>query len=179
MINRKAARRYTTALYEIAEENKKTDKIKQDFESIKTSIDKSSELKLFLSTPIIICETKARVIAELFKSKVDDITIKFLQLLCKKNRENLLYDIAVDFLDLLNEERNILEATIKTAVDISSDNKKDLIEKLKIYTGKEVNATFEVDPAIKGGFVARIQDTIIDASIKRQLELLREKFMAG
>ena len=179
MINRKAARRYTTALYEIAEENKKTDKIKQDFESIKTSIENSSELRLFLSTPIINCETKARVIAELFKGKVDDITIKFLQLLCKKNRENLLYDIAVDFLDLLNEERNILEATIKTAVDISSGNKKDLIEKLKTYTGKEVNATFEVDPAIKGGFVAKIQDTIIDASIKRQLELLREKFMAG
>jgi len=179
MINRKAARRYTTALYDIAEETKSTDKIKQDFEAVKTTIENSSDLRLFLSTPIINCEQKSKVIGEVFKGQVTDLTKKFLQLLCKKNRENLLYDISVDFLDLLNEERNILEATVKTAVEISSGNKKELVEKLKSYTGKEVDAAFEVDPSIKGGFIAKIQDTIIDASIKRQLELLREKFMAG
>lgn len=179
MINRKAARRYTTALYDIAEETKSTDEVKQDFEAVKSTIENSSDLRLFLSTPIINNEQKSKVIAEVFKGQVSDLTIKFLQLICKKNRENLLYDISVDFLDLLNEERNILEAAIKTAVEISSGNKKELIAKLRAYTGKDVNASFEVDPSIKGGFVAKIQDTIIDASIKRQLELLREKFMAG
>src|ERR1041384_8341671 len=159
MINRKAARRYTTSLYEIAEETKTTDKVMKDMQSIKTTIENSSDLRLFLSTPIINCEQKSKVIAEVFKGEVSDLTIKFLQLICKKNRENLLYDISVDFLDLLNEKRNILTATIKTAVDISGSNKKELIKKLQSYTGKEVDASFEVDPSIKGGFTAKFQDT--------------------
>ena len=179
MINRKAARRYTTALFQIAEETKITDKIKQDFLEIMRTIEDSTDMKLFLSTPIINAEKKSRVISAIFKDKINDLTIKFLQILCKKNRESILYDICVDFADLLNEERGIVEAKIKTAVEITGQNKKNLTAKLKSYTGKEVNASFSVDPSIKGGFIAKIQDTIIDASIKRQLELLREKFMEG
>jgi F-type H+-transporting ATPase subunit delta len=179
MINRKAARRYTTALFEIAEETKITDKIKQDLAEIKSTIENSPDMRLFLSTPIINSEKKAQVISEIFKGKVHKLTIKFLQMICRKNREKLLYDITMDFHDLLNEKRGILETRIKTAVGITAQIKKDLIDKLEKYTGKEVSAAFVVDPSIIGGFVAQIQDTIIDASIKRQLELLQEKFKQG
>ena len=138
-----------------------------------------SDLRLFLSTPLINAEKKSKVITAIFTGRVNDLTIKFMQILCKKNRENLLYDISVDFADLLNDERGILEASIKTAVEITDKNKKDLTAKLENYTGKSVKAVYSVDPSIKAGFVAKIQDTIIDASIKRQLELLRQKFMEG
>ena len=79
----------------------------------------------------------------------------------------------------MNERRGIIEAEIKTVVKIPDKGKRELIEKLRRYTGKEIKPVFKVDKSIKGGVVAQIKDTIIDASIKRQLELLREQLGKG
>lgn len=179
MINRKVARRYTLALYEIGQEQNALDKLKEDFLNIKKSIESSEELKLFLSTPIINAFKKESTIKELFTGKVSDITLLFLQILCRKRRENFLYDISVDFNDLLNEKRGIVIAKVKTAIQISDAEKTNLTAKLETYSGKKVEATYSVDPALKGGFIAQVDDTIIDASIRRQLELLYEQFKGG
>jgi len=79
----------------------------------------------------------------------------------------------------VNEKQGIVLAKVKTAIDITDSEKKALIDKLKLYTGKDIKATFTVDPAIKGGFIASVDDRIIDASIVRQLELLKERFLMG
>ena len=102
-----------------------------------------------------------------------------MEFLCEKNRIDLLTDIADDFVSLVNEKQGIVPAKIKTAIELSDSEKKALSDKLKTFTGKEINASYVVDPSIKGGFIASIDDRIIDASITRQLELLREKFAGG
>ncbi len=179
MINRKVARRYTLAMYEIGLEKNALDKLKEDFSNIEKSITGSGDLRLFLSTPLINERKKESTIKALFEGKVSDITLLFLQILCRKGRENLLNDISVDFLDLLNEKTGVVAANIKTAIEISETEKQDISRKLETFSGKKTEATFSVDPDIKGGFVARVKDTIIDASIKRQLELLYEQFKSG
>jgi F-type H+-transporting ATPase subunit delta len=179
MTNRKAARRYNSALFEIASEQKLVDAVKKDFEDIKKSIAGSKELAGFLVTPIINLNKKAEVIKSVFSGKLNDLTLKFLEVLCKKNRINIINDIIEDFLNLVNDKRGVITAKIKTAVEISGNEKSALTEKLKKYTGKDITALYSVDPSIKGGFIAQIEDKIIDASILRQLELLREKFAQG
>lgn len=179
MSNKKVARRYTLALYELSEELKLTDKIVKDISDLIKSIEKSRELALFLKTPIINSQKKAKVLGEMMKGKFNDLTLKFVDILTKKDRENLLLDICLDFLDLVNEKRGIVKAHIKTAIDISDKDKKSLTEKISKYTGKNVQPAFTVDKSIKGGFVAQIDDKIIDASIIRQLQLLREQFTKG
>jgi len=179
MSNRKVARRYNVALYDIASEMKSVDSVMKDFKDIKESISNSKELELFLVTPIISLDKKEEVIKSLFLGRVNDLTLKFLSIICEKNRINIVNDIIDDFLNLVNEKRGIAPAKIKTAVEISETEKSALSEKLKKYTGKDITATYTVDPSIKGGFIAQIDDRIIDASIIRQLELLREKFSQG
>lgn len=179
MINKKIARRYTKALYEIGLEQKALDKLKDDFTSIRKSIEGSSDLRVFLATPIINALKKEKTIKALFEGKVSDITLLFLQILCRKSREIFLLDISVDFLDILNEKAGIVTAKVKTAVSMTDSEKKSLSEKLEKYSGKKIDASFTVDASIKGGFIARVDDTIIDASIKRQLELLYEQFRKG
>jgi len=179
MTNRKAARRYNTALYEIASEQKLVDAVIKDFEDIKKSIAGSKELASFLTTPIINLHKKADVIKSIFSGKLNDLTLKFLDVLCEKNRINIIGDIIEDFLNLVNDKRGIVTASIKTALEISENEKFAISEKLRKYTSKDITASFSVDPSIKGGFIAQIEDKIIDASILRQLELLREKFAQG
>ena len=179
MTNRKVARKYNLALYLTAEDMKVTGKVKHDFADILRSIAGSRELTNFLLTPVISAEKKAAVIKALFEGKVDGLTLKFMEFLCEKNRIDLLTDIADDFVSLVNEKQGIVPAKIKTAIELSDSEKKALSDKLKTFTGKEINASYVVDPSIKGGFIASIDDRIIDASITRQLELLREKFAGG
>ncbi|MFI5211935.1 MAG: FoF1 ATP synthase subunit delta, partial [Ignavibacteria bacterium] len=70
-------------------------------------------------------------------------------------------------------------ARVKTAVEVTEKEKNSITAKLKQYTGKDITASYTVDPSIKGGFIAQVEDRIIDASILRQLELLKEKFAQG
>jgi len=179
MINKKAARRYTQALYEIAQENNAVEIMRQDFFCIRKAIEGSHELKVFLASPIITFLRKAKIISIIFEGKVNKITLLFLEILCKKNRSGILYDISVDFNDLLNLEQGVLETNIKTAIEMSEAEKKMLSDNLARYTGLKIEPSFSVDASIKGGFVAKFSDTIIDASIKRQLELLFEQFKEG
>ena len=179
MYNKKIARRYTASIYGPAEELKLTDAIRKDFILIKNTIESSRDLKLFLSSPVITTEKKKAVFKEIFNNKLNGLTFSFIELVFNKNRENLLYDISSDFLELFNERAGIIEAKIKTAVELSGDEKKNITGKLTQYTGKKIVASYTIDPDIKGGFVARIEDTIIDASIRRQLELLYENFKKG
>lgn len=179
MINKKIARRYTTALFEITEKQNITDKVINDAALIKKVIEDSRELKVFLGSPVINAQKKKTVLEQLFSNKVTDLILMFTQLLTDKGREVYLYDISIDFINLVNEKRGIVIANIKTAIELTDSEKKNLETKLKEYTGKQVSAHFSIDKTIKGGFVAQVQDTIIDASIKRQLELLYEQFKQG
>lgn len=179
MTNRKAARRYNLALYEIASGQKLVDVVKKDFEDIRKSAAGSKELAVFFTTPIVNLNKKADVINSVFSGKLSDLTLRFLGILCEKNRINIIDDIIEDFLNLVNEKRGIVTARVKTAIEISENEKSALSERLKKYTGKDITASYSVDPSIKGGFIAQIEDKIIDASILRQLELLREKFARG
>lgn len=175
----KAARRYTVALYEVAEEMKLLDETEKDFSAIKKAIEHSKELRAFLRSPVLNAMKKRTVLKEIFGSRINELSMKFIDLLCGNNREGILYDISSDYLNLLNESRGIAEAEIRTVIEIPDKEKKNLVEKLKRYTGKDIKPTFRIDKDIKGGFVAQIKDTIIDASIRRQLELLKEQFKRG
>lgn len=179
MIEKKVARRYALALYETASSMKISDKINQDMLVVKKSIEASRDLKLFLHSPIVSPEKKKKVMSEIFSRKVNKLTLNFLELLVEKKRENHLYDICTDYANLANEKKGILEAKIRTAVALTDKDKKKFSEILKNYTGKDISAEYSVDKSIKGGIIAQFSDTIIDASIKRQLEILRKKMIEG
>jgi F-type H+-transporting ATPase subunit delta len=179
MYNKKVARRYSLALFEISEEKKITDRVLKDVTALLKSIEASRELRLFLKSPVITSEKKLKILENMFSGKVHGLTMNFIVILAKKQRENFLYDICLDFLNLANEKRGFVEADIKLAIDISEKEKKSLIEKLNKYTGKKTLPRYSIDRSIKGGFVAKIDDTIIDASIIRQLQLLHDRFIKG
>jgi F-type H+-transporting ATPase subunit delta len=179
MKNSKSSRRYTLALYQIALEKNSADIIKKDFADILRSINASRELSNFLAAPIISSAKKSEIIEAMFAGKVNELTLKFLKLLCDKGRIQNLVHIAEDLLNLMNEKQGIVIAKVKTAVEVTEKEKTSITAKLKQYTGKDITAFYTVDPSIKGGFIAQVEDRIIDASILRQLELLKEKFAQG
>jgi F-type H+-transporting ATPase subunit delta len=150
-----------------------------DLESLRNAVEGSRELRRFIESPILSVEKKRSVFRELFHSRLNKTTMAFLELLVEKQREENLLGIIEQFLVLRDAKYGIVNVEVASAVEITTQQEKNLSEKLEHYTRKKVRIRFSLDNALQGGLVVRIGDTVLDASIKRQLELMREQFAGG
>jgi F-type H+-transporting ATPase subunit delta len=134
---------------------------------------------VFLSSPIIPKQKKQAIIAELFASRVSATTMRFLNLLVNKGRESILADIIRMFYRLRDDKFGIVNANVIVAAPIAPEQEQTLQQSLERYTHKTVHMRFNLDKSIQGGLVVQVGDTVLDGSIRRQLQLLREKFSQG
>jgi F-type H+-transporting ATPase subunit delta len=179
MTNVRVARRYAEGLIEVAVEQKKTEVVARDLELLRQLTRQSRELLLFFKSPVIDKAKRRLILRSLFEGKLDGATVRFLDFLADKGRTSVLPDIIDQFFVLQDERQGIISVDVRTASDFSTDQTTTLQKKLEAYTRKRVRITFGVDKQLKGGFVARVGDTVFDGSIKRQLELLRQRFAGG
>lgn len=174
MIESRAAHRYAQAMLEIAREQNNLDSVVEDFRTLEFAIQESRDLQNLLATPVIDSETKADLLLEIFRDKVGDSTEIFLRLIAKKGRAGLLWGIVISFRKQLDVERGIVTAHVSTAVELKDELKKDIESRLQLMTGKRIQANYRIDADLIGGFVARVDDRMIDASVRHQLERLHE-----
>ncbi|MGB9664247.1 MAG: ATP synthase F1 subunit delta [Ignavibacteria bacterium] len=179
MLNTKITNRYAKALLELAISEKQLDVIVRDLEFIKKNILSLRELFLLIKSPIVKNDKKRKIFSELFKDKISDISLKFCELIIRRQRADLLLDIIQKFLEMKDEYLNIKTVSVKSAIELDETQIEELKLVLEKKLGKKVNINHSVDEKLIGGFVVQIDDTVIDASLKHQLELLRKKFLFG
>ena len=160
MSSLKVANRYATSLLETSLEKDSLDQIYDDMKTFVDLLDVSDELKRAIESPIIKPDVKISIVNA-------------------KRREEILYEIAKRFLELRDEHLGIVNIDVKTAFEFTDEQKKQLKEKFKSILNKTVIINYEVDKNIIGGFVAQVGDTVYDASVLHQLELLKKEFMQG
>ena len=175
----RAANRYALAIFGIAEEFKKIDEVNKDFEYLEKLIKETHEFHVFLKSPIVNNEKKKKVLTEVMAGKINDLVKKFVLLLASKGREALLLEIIQQYYALRDARLGILDVFIRTTVDFSDDQRKLLVQKLELATKKKIKSQYIKDPTLKGGFTVQYQDTVWDASIKHQLEVLEQRFLTG
>ncbi|HET6400533.1 MAG TPA: ATP synthase F1 subunit delta [Candidatus Kapabacteria bacterium] len=178
-MNRRIAARYAQALMDLGEEMNVLDKLAEDLRDIEETIRGSRELTVFLMSPVATPDQKLRILREIFGKRSSVMTLKFITLLVRKGRSEYLYATAEEFLRLLDAKRNILHARVESATKLTETEQMQLMAKLERMTGKRIRADFMIDPSLRGGFIARMGDEMVDASLKHQLELLREQFLQG
>lgn len=161
---------------ELADEQKQLNRVAEDFEVLQRAIDESREFIAFLKSPVIKKEKKKEVIAVLFRTRVSKITMSFLDLLVEKSREDALKQIVEQFFALRDSKLGIVNVDVRAAAEFSKDQHQAIEQRFATMTKKKVRVSFSLDKQLKGGFIARIGDTVYDGSIRRQLELLRERF---
>ncbi len=169
----KASIRYAKALLELAVERNELDAISEDMKLMESTIEGSRDLVLFLRSPIIAKSQKLNVLQEVFAGKISDTTKAFIDILVRKGRESDVVGVGSAFRMLFNEHTGIIVVEITTATGLGSDQKSKLVKSLESRTGKKVELTERIDPAVRGGIRARIDDTVIDGTIQYKLEQLR------
>ncbi|NLV75460.1 MAG: F0F1 ATP synthase subunit delta [Tissierellia bacterium] len=166
--------RYAYALFEAGLELNKLDEFKKDLEAIVHTLDMEPQIQDILSHPKISKDEKKDFVSNVFGKMVCQEMINFLYVIIDKRRESYLMSIANEFKKLFNEHENILEVTAITAVPMD----KKVQDRLEIVLGnkmdKRINLRNIVDKDIIGGVLLRIENKIIDGTVKGQLESMRK-----
>jgi F-type H+-transporting ATPase subunit delta len=179
MKNLRVARRYAAALMAAAESSRSIDETAKDLRTAAEMLQVSRDLRLMMASPVVPPAKKTAVVHALLAARVSAETMSFFDLLIHKKRERHLGEIIEEFEALRDEKYGIVNVDVTSAIEFTPSQRKDLADELERYTRKKVRVRIAVDKAIKGGLVVRIGDTVLDASVRRQLEILRERFLSG
>lgn len=178
MSNHRVASRYAKSLLELAVEKGQLDEVSADFKNLEAMGKGSRELTLLLSNPVIASDKKLKVLNALFaKTGASTLIGQFLEIVSRKNREDILLDIAREFTNQYNDHKSIQVAELTTTVAISDAQKAEFVKLVKEITGKkEVELVEKINPALIGGFVLKVNDRQLDESLNSKLKALRLEF---
>ncbi len=170
------AGRYTRALFAIATKNNLLLEIKNDMEYLYALYRESKPFQIFLENPVLKPTQKFNIFKEVF-SYLNNTTLSLIELIIKNRREEILPFIALDYVEKYYKEKNIEKAIIKVAAPINSENLEKIKQKLVNALQKEIVLSTEEDKTILGGFILKISDKQIDASVKTRLNKIQQKLM--
>lgn len=175
----KAARRYATALLELAEERDEVGQILEDIRLINNTLEGSRDLVVFLKSPVIKFDDKIEALEELFFEDLEKTTRLFVELLARKDRVKLLDQVTTAFIEKYKEYAGIITVEVFVARELEQDQKERLQSELEDKTQKTVDMNITVDKTLKGGMAIRIDDTVIDGTVKHKLEELEESLLTA
>lgn len=171
----KAALRYAKAVISLAKDKNLTKEINDDMGLINETIDKNSELRIFLKSPVTKNSIKKNALLEIFKD-VNTITSELFNLLIENNRIEILSNVASKYRFLYNEMNNVQVAKVTTAVALSPALETKIQAKVKELTGNEAKIQNIIDESIIGGFILRVGDIQYNGSVQAQLNNLKREF---
>jgi len=174
MLNKSVARRYAEAFFSIATDQGKMDQYQSELEVIIHDIENVENFKDFLAYPLIPAQEKKKIATQLFADRVSSTTMHFVLMIIDKKRETYLELIYDEYLDMANQARNIQKAELVSAREVPEDELKALAATLSKTTGKIIQLSQKIDPRLLGGIKIRVGDRIIDATISKKLEMLKE-----
>ncbi len=174
MTERRVARRYAQALFNVAKHGDTIAAVESDLEGVAGVVERDDAFRDFLASPKIGREEKLKLLEKLFSDRITAVTMQALRLMLQKGREPLIRDVRDAYVRLRREFGNILYAFVVSAEPLGDAQRKRLTEKLEKSTGKEVEAEFSVDNALVGGIRVAYGNFVLDGSIRGGLRRLKD-----
>jgi len=172
-LSAKVAVPYARALYDFSIQKNLMHQITADFQNLETFLNQTPDLVDYLNNPIIGKEQKAELLDKTLKTQLNNETFKFLNVLIKRDRINLLETVIENYLALVYDLAAIKIIEVSAAFELPTAQKDHLTSKLKELTNaREIRLVITVDSSLIGGLVIKINSKTIDFSVKNQLQLL-------
>ena len=168
-------RRYAQALLMIATERKAIEQYELELGQFRSVLLENPKAKELLENPRVLLEEKKKVLDVLVKKLASPIVYNFLHLILDKRRGNLYLDVIKAYNKYADEARNIIDAEVWSAVELTTKDHRDLTKRLTRLTGKNVRLQNMIDTSLVGGIKVRVGDTVIDGSVTKKLSLLKNQ----
>jgi F-type H+-transporting ATPase subunit delta len=174
MKSSKVAIRYAQALLDLAVENNNLENVNRDMSYLSQVNNENRDFQLLLSSPVIKADKKVAVLNEIF-GQFEEVSTAFMALITKNGREALLPEIAEAYHELVKEKKGIVSVTIVSATKLDGAVKKQILDKIQATTKGTLEVTEEIDASLIGGFVVKMGDTQIDASVASKFAQLKQR----
>ncbi|MEF9935519.1 MAG: F0F1 ATP synthase subunit delta [Clostridium sp.] len=172
-----AAKRYAHALFEAGVDSDKLDIFLDQLGLVSVVYKENKDLSVFLDHPTISIEEKISVIKNIFKGNCDEEVLKLIVLLMQHGRINEVSLVYAGYKKLYQEHKGIKVAYATTAIAMTEDEIKSLESKLSAKYNLKVIVENLVDESIIGGVYLKIDDEVIDGTIKGSLEKIQKEVM--
>lgn len=173
------ARNYAEVLVSLAGKANDLEGWGRMLRDVAVAADKGGALHQFLETPRVSVEQKNAVLGRAFQDRMPRLFVKFLQTLVKNRRQMMIPAIAEEYSALVDTAVGRVHARVTVANEVNEAGQAVIAKELSRALGKTVVPHLHVDPAILGGLVVRVGDTVIDGSVRRRLSALRARMLAG
>lgn len=171
------ARNYAETLLELARRAGDMQAWGQAIDDVSDATQNDRTLRLFLESPRVSAAEKNRILGRAFDGQLPRLFVRYLQALVSHRRQMLIPEIAREFHDLVDQVEGRLHANVTVAAEPGDAERRTISEQLSRAYGKEVIPHFAVNPAILGGVVVRVGDTVLDGSVRRRLATLRSRML--
>ena len=178
MKSTRTAFRYAKATLAYANENKFSDKVAKEMQELIELHESSRQLNGLLSNPFLP-NTKKQSILRSIVPNPSDVTKKLLSLLISNNRLFLLKEVAKSYINLFNEKKGELNATVISAIPLTQNLEKQIHGKLEDFTGKKISLLNKIDKSLLGGFILKIGDMEFNSSLAYKLKTFKAKLTSN
>lgn len=172
------ARNYAEALLSLARKADDLDGWGKMIADFSAGVEQDTTLRRFLESPRVSEDQKSEVITKAVQDRVPRLFLQFLRALLRNRRQMLIPEIAVEYANLVDESVGRVHARVTVARETSAEETNVIARELSRAVGKDVVPHINVNPAMLGGVVVRIGDTVMDGSVRRRLATLRRKMLA-
>jgi len=171
-------RGYAEGLLKVVQAEGDLERVEDELFRFGKLLDSSYELKQALSDANLDRSQRVKVVEELLQGKATTTTIGLVTFIVAQDRGRQLPQILEALSNLAAEARNAEVAEVRSAVPLDENQRAALTTALEAATGKKVELKVLVDPSVIGGVHAKVGDTVIDGTIRRRLEQLKEQVKA-
>jgi F-type H+-transporting ATPase subunit delta len=169
---------YARALFAAAKEHGRLEAVQQEVEDFRATVADVPELRGLLENPQLDPQAKRAALADLL-TDADELVRNFLLLLAEKGRAGDLDEIGAELDELVAREQGRLTVELTTAYELSDEEAGSILRKIEQASGRTVDATRRVDPALVGGIVLQAGSFRVDASVRGRLQRLRRALVQG
>jgi len=170
--------RYSRALFQSALEKKILDRINRDMILVKDTCN-IAEIKELLSNPVIRPSKKTEIFHSIFGKNLHELTFSLIDLVIKNGREKYIPAIARVFVQETKKHNGVTESVLTTAVKVDPHIKKQVSDMIEDLFKTKVDLRENIDETIIGGFVLKIEDNYIDASIRNKLRKIKKELIGS
>jgi len=173
---RRIAESYAQALYELASDKGRLDRIREELGELKTVLEQNVKLEQLFSSPIVKPELRRRIIDQL-AGEFDPVILGLLEVMNRRGRLGLLRGLVEAFLAEDDRRQGKIPVSLTTAEEVDQTLMEEIDDALSQFLAKKPIITHRIRPEILGGFIAQAGDLLIDASVRSQLSRVRDSLL--
>ncbi|AZI66229.1 ATP synthase F1 subunit delta [Kaistella daneshvariae] len=176
MVTSKVAKRYAQGLLNFTQEAGMTASVLPEMKDLVNTIEKSRDLQSFFGSPIVDAKKKVSIAREIFKD-FSPVTRNLLEMVIKHGRESHLRNIGQEFINKVEDMNGVQRITLTSATALSQENIQNILKSTHLVNHQnQFELKSIIKPEILGGYILRVGDQQVDASVKSKLNRLKKEF---